>query len=249
MHILYLDESGTHSRARYFVVAGIALFERDIFYLAKDLDQIQARHFPDLILPAPFHVSSLRSKHPEPPFDRLSRDVRLAIIDEIHGIIAASSGHIFAVAWEKVATNGDPYERGFEEIMSRFDMMVSRVSRERGEDHRGLIVVAESSYRNNLELLARKIAREGHRWGDVHNLADIPYFAPAASTRLLQIADFIANTVYGRYEEGHARLFDLIAPRIDQDQGNIHGLVHIARNRQSCYCPVCVARRARTGDS
>lgn len=104
--------------------------------------------------------------------------------------------------------------------------------------------MAESSYRNNLELLANKIAREGHRWGETYNLADIPYFAPAKNTRLLQLADFVVNAVYGRYEGGYARQFDRIALRIDQEQGRMHGLVHYSRNRQDCYCPACVARRA-----
>ena len=249
MHILYLDEAGTQKQARYFVVAGLALFERDTYYMAQALDQIQARRLPSHHLPVPFHASSLRGSHPEPPFDELSVDERRSMLDEVYGVIAESAGRVFAVAIEKETIQGDPYERGFEEIINRFDRMVSRVSRERQENHRGLIVVAESSYRHNLELLAGKIAREGHRWGEVHNLADIPYFAPAKSTRLLQLADFVANAVFGRYESGYARQFDRIAPRIDQDQNSMHGLVHLARNRQSCYCPACISRRSsRPGD-
>lgn len=242
MHILYLDEAGNHKQARYFIVAGLALFERETFFLARALDQIQAKYLPGQDDPVPFHASSLRG-HPESPFDTLSSDTRKSLIDEIYMVIAESGARLFAVAMEKDALTGDPYERGFEEIVNRFDKMVFRVSREREENHRGLIVVAESSYRNNLELLAGKIAREGHRWGETHNLADIPYFAPAKNTRLLQLADFVANAVYGRYESGFARQFDRIAPRIDQEQGYMHGLVHIARNRQSCYCPACVTRR------
>ena len=165
-------------------------------------------------------------------------------MDDVYSVIAESNVRIFAVAIEKTAIEGDPYERGFEEIVNRFDRMVSRISRERDERHRGLIVVAESNYRNNLELLANQIAREGHRWGETYNLADIPYFAPAKNTRLLQLADFVVNAVYGFYESGYARQFNRIAPRIDQEQGRMHGLVHFVRNRQDCYCPACVARRA-----
>ena len=83
-----------------------------------------------------------------------------------------------------------------------FHYMLGRILRDQGEDQRGLIVIAESSYRDNFELLAKKIATEGHRWGDINNLADIPYFAPAKSTRLLQLADFVANAVFVRYESG-----------------------------------------------
>ena len=83
--------------------------------------------------------------------------------------------------------------------------------------------------------------REG--WGQTYNPADIPYFAPAKNTRLLQLADFVANAIYGRYEGGYTKQFDRIAPRIDQEQGRMYGLVHLARNRQDCYCPACVSRR------
>ena len=245
MHILYLDEAGTHKEASHFVVAGLAVFERQTYHLARALDEIQTRYLPDVDDLIPFHASNLRApdKGVSKPFDTLSNGQRKALMNDVYEVILESNARVFAVAMEKAAIEGDPYERGFEEIVSRFDQMVSRVSRERGEDHRGLIVVAESSYRDNLELLANKIARQGHRWGQTYNLADIPYFAPAKNTRLLQLADFVANAVYGRYEGGYTKQFDRIAPRIDQEQGRMYGLVHLARNRQDCYCPACVSRR------
>ena len=247
MHILYLDEAGTHKGAGYFIVAGLAVFERETYHLAQAVDQIQDTYFPDGPDLVPFHASDLRApdgRVPK-PFDILTKGRRTALIDDVYNVISNSNARLFAVAMEKAALplGVDPYERGFEEIVSRFDQMVSRVSKERGEDHRGLIVVAESSYRGNLELLANKIARQGHRWGATHNLADIPYFAPAKNTRLLQLADFVANAIYGRYEGGYTRQFDRIAPRVDQEQGRMYGLVHLARNRQDCYCPACVTRR------
>ena len=145
---------------------------------------------------------------------------------------------------EKDAIDGDPYERGFEEVASRFDRLIGRIQRDVDENQRGLVVVAESSYREKLELLANRLTAEGPRWSAFHNLADIPYFVPAKSTRLLQLADFVANAVFGRYESGHTKHFDRIASKFDQDDGRrIHGLVHIARDRDSCYCPACVQRR------
>ena len=132
----------------------------------------------------------------------------------------------------------DPYERGFEEIVSRFDMLLSRIHRDLGEDQRGLIILAESSYKDNLELLARRIAAKGHRWGNVHNIADIPYFAPAKNTRLLKLADFVSNAVYFKLRDRSLlEYFNQIAPRFDQENGRIHGLVHITRDRDSCVLP------------
>lgn len=247
MHIIYLDEAGTQKEARHFVVGGLAVFERDTYFRARDLDAIQGKYLPGVPEMAPFHASALWEKNPAkvmPPFDRLTISQRNALIRDVYGVIADSQARVFAVAIEKTAVDGDPYERGFEEIFSRFDRMIGRISRESKQEQRGLIVVAESNYRNNLELLASKIAREGHQWGETRNIADIPYFAPARNTRLLQLADFVANSVLGYYEHGYATQFQRIALRIDQEPGRLHGLVHITRNRQNCYCPACVTRRA-----
>lgn len=246
MYIAYIDESGTHEEARYFVVAGLAVFERETYFLAQSLDQLQEKYFPTESSPIPFHAAVLHAPRErlEPPYDSLADEQRRNLSSDVYQVIVDSRAKIFAVAMEKAVVVGDAYERGFEEIVNRFDRMLGRILRDTGERQRGLIVISESSYRENLELLARRIWSQGHRWGQTYNLADIPYFAPAKSTRLLQLADFVSNAVFGRYESGHTRDFDRIARRFDQDQGHLHGLIHIARDRHECYCPACVARRA-----
>lgn len=222
------------------------MFERETYFLAQGLDRIQAKYFPSATAPVAFHASALRAPRDrmEPPYNALSEGDRRALISDVYTLVNESRAKVFAIAMEKILIDGDPYERGFEEVIDRFDKMLSRVWRDRGEQQRGLIVVAESSYRENLELLANKIAAEGHRWGQLHQIADIPYFAPAKSTRLLQLADFVTNAIYGRYESGYTRDFDRLAPKFDQADGRLHGLVHIARDRANCYCPACVTRRA-----
>ncbi len=41
MYILYLDESGTHAKSKHFVLAGLAVFERETYFLAKALDDLE----------------------------------------------------------------------------------------------------------------------------------------------------------------------------------------------------------------
>lgn len=246
MHILYLDESGTHGEARHFVLAGLSVFERETYFLARELEQLQADYFPGRQQPVNLRASSLRAPdgRVEPPFDELTSTRRVELLIRIYSAIAASRVRLFGIAIEKAQFTGSHYERGFEDIVSRFDQMLSRMGRE-SEPQRGLIVVAESSYRENIASLARQIAQHGHRWGDTHNLADIPYFAPAGSTRLLQLADFVSNAVYRRYEYGDTRSLDTIMPRFDQDAGRIHGLVHLTAESRNCYCPACFSRSRR----
>lgn len=62
MYLLYLDESGNESDPvdRFFVLGGIALFERQTFFLVKAIEAIQEKYFPNH-QPIPFHASEIRS--------------------------------------------------------------------------------------------------------------------------------------------------------------------------------------------
>ena len=248
MHIIYLDESGMHSEARHFVVAGLSFFERQLHYASEELDRLQRQYFPDASEPIEFHASVLRasSDRARPPLDALSRDQRFELLDATYDALIRCEPRLFAVVMEKEYISQNEEERYghcFEQIVNRFDLMIGRVNRERDERNRGLVVIAESSYRRYLEALARRIRMEGHRWGQLHHVTDIPYFAPARETRLLQLADFVANAVYGRYEHGNSWQFDRLAPLFDQADGQMHGLLHLSRRPRDCYCPACITRR------
>ncbi|MBI4298889.1 MAG: DUF3800 domain-containing protein [Chloroflexi bacterium] len=63
MYVLYLDESGTHGAdASYFVLAGIAAFEREIHWFTQDLNAIQMEYFPHEIAPLHFHAAKLHPR-------------------------------------------------------------------------------------------------------------------------------------------------------------------------------------------
>ena len=57
MYVLYLDESGNHSAASYFVLAGLAIFEREMYWYAQDMDALQQRYLPEVTEPVEFHAS------------------------------------------------------------------------------------------------------------------------------------------------------------------------------------------------
>jgi len=62
MYLLYLDESGNEDDPadKHFVLGGAAVFERQTFFLSRDLDALQTRHFPG-IPPIEFHASAIRA--------------------------------------------------------------------------------------------------------------------------------------------------------------------------------------------
>ena len=127
-------------------------------------------------------------------------------------------------------------------------MYLSRKNRqmqlENRDEQRGLIVIAESNYEKTLALLGRRLREKGTRWGILHNVIDVPLFAPSRDTRLLQFADFCSNAIYGRYNSGLANDFDKIAYKFDQENNIIHGLSHKTIN-QNCGCTACLCRRTR----
>ena len=254
MYLLYLDESGTHAEASNFVLAGLAVFEREIHWYSRDLDALQLEYFPEADGPVHFHATNLRTGGGDfvaPPWDSLSPTRRHELRGRIYDVIRNRRGVLFGCVIEKAwadSRSEDPYERGFEDLISRFDMFISNRNREAigqgGEEQRGMIVVAESSAQRAIRLLARRFQDGGTRWGNLHNVTDIPLFAPAKETRMLQYADFCSNAIYGRYQSALARDFDRIAPRFDQTDGIVHGLAHWTSD-YSCLCLACSTRRTR----
>ncbi len=249
MFILYLDEAGTHGEARYFVLAGLAVFEREIFWYAQDLDALQARYFPTVTEPIEFHASSLRpptQKSAPAPFNLLTIEQRRELTNDIYQIIRTRRGVLFGVAIEKEwcrIRSKDAYEHAFEDLTSRFDLFIRNYNASSGEaEQRGLLAIAESTFRRNLEVLGERFRGGSTRWGQLHTIADVPFFLPAKNTRLLQFADFVGNAVYGRYNSGYARDFDIIAPRFHRDRGRVHSLLHLTMDRD-CQCLACITRQ------
>ena len=55
------------------------------------------------------------------------------------------------------------------------------------------------------------------------NIADTPFFVDSRASRLVQIADHVAYSVFRRYNWGDAQYLDIIASRFDEADGVIHG--------------------------
>jgi hypothetical protein len=142
----------------------------------------------------------------------------------------------------------NPYERAFEDLISRFDLYIGRMNRlaqaEDREEQRGLVVLAESNYEKTIALLAQRLQQTGTRWRSLHNITDVPLFAPARDSRLLQYADFCANAIYGRYNSKLTGDFDKIGHKFDREGSVIHGLAHLSTD-SDCVCPACLSRLGR----
>lgn len=252
MYLLYVDESGNENDAgdRYFVLAGIALFERQTFFLTKAIDDVQRLHFPDH-QPIAFHASEIRSgrrlwrKIPDATRER----VLAGLVSEICRV--PDRGRVlFAAAieksdklWGELAV-----EKATEAICRRFDILLQRRFHEHDDAQRGLIIFSEGRFDARAKIWVRGFHKRGTTWGAINNLADIPYFASAAESRLLQAADLVAHGVWLLYEKRDPSLIRSLLPHFDRRDGTLHGLVHIRTVKsESCGCPACHSRRGLPG--
>jgi hypothetical protein len=242
MYLLYLDEAGTH-QSNYFCLCGVAVFERRTHWISSALNQIQKKSFPDVTESIELHASAMRAGQ-QAPWDKLSKEVRYQVIDDIYEVIRQDQVVLFATAVEKawLKNDKDAYTWAFEGIVNRFDRFLRDKYKDEGEAQRGLIIIAESQYKDRLEEISQKVKQYGTVWGEAYNLSEIPMFTRASQSRLLQVADFCVNAIFGRFESGYTKQFDKIAHLFYENDGILRGLSHYTRNNK-CMCPSCITRR------
>ena len=247
MYLLYLDESGNPDDAsdRNFVLAGLAVFERRTYWMQRETELIKARHFPTAP-PLDFHAQPIRSG--KGFWRRVQEDVRLAVLAELGNVLAGSPPAecvLFGAIVEKTdRLHGEEAIRlGLEQVCKRFDTLLARKAR-RGNPQRGLIVLAQSHYEQRAKTWVNQFRSLGTQWGVLNNLSDIPFSAPARESRMLQLADYVAHSLFLLYERRDASLVRPIIRRFDSLSGKYHGLAHISDRRGAgCQCPACASRR------
>jgi hypothetical protein len=249
VYLLYLDESGNPDDPadRNFVLGGVAVFERQTYFLSSKLDEVQTKHFPG-IPPLEFHASDIRSGK---GFWRgVERERKTAVLRDISNVLASANDPgviLFGAVIEKnAAVYGEEAVRlATEQVCKRFDTFLARQYQEHNNPQRGLLVFAESHYKHRAKVWVRGFRQLGTQWGVLRNLSDIPYFASTKETRLLQLADFVAHSIFLLYERNDDSLSKIIVSRFDQKDGVLHGLVHVSDARAKCPCPACLSRRTR----
>lgn len=246
MYLLYLDGSGSvlNPNERHFILAGIAVHERQIYRLISEADKLVA----SLALGDPheieLHASVMAGGKAAPWKGGMARKRRLETIESGLNLLVSAHHTVkaFAVVVDKRAVSpADPVEYAFEEISRRFNLFLSRLYRQ-GDPQRGLLIMDKSRYEGALQMLARNFRERGTRWGGIPNLAEVPLFVDSAASRLIQISDLLAWAVWRRYEHKDTRYFDGVVHRFDSEGGVLHGLVHRKTPDELCHCPACMSR-------
>lgn len=244
MYLLYLDESGNENdpNDRYFVLGGVALFERQTFFLTQDIEAIQDKYFPNH-QPISFHASEIRAGRSL--WRQVDRNKRAQVLEDLTSAILRSPSRgrlLFAAAIEKSRDlyGENAIARATEEVCKRFDRLLQRRYRRDNDPQRGLLIFSEGRFDARAKIWVKDFHRRGTQWGAINNLADIPYFAPANESRLLQAADLVAHATWLLYERRDARLLRALLPAFDVMDGAVHGLAHVRANALACDCPACI---------
>jgi len=246
VYLLYLDESGNEDDPadKHFVLAGAAIFERQTYFLSKDLDEVQVAHFPGSP-PIEFHASPIRKG--KDFWRNVDQPKREAVLDSLANVIKNANLDgmaLFGAAVEKSAEmwGEKAVEYATEEICRRFDLFLVR-RYHADNPQRGLLIFSEGRFTKRAKIWVRGFRELGTRWGTLNNLSDIPYFASTRESRLLQLADIVAHAVFLRYERRDASLIKKFLHRFDKKDGILHGLVHRRTDTTvPCDCPACFSR-------
>lgn len=251
MYLLYVDDAGSvgNHEERHFVLGGVALFERQISHLESALNAVADETGladPETL---EFHGNEIHGGSKRWRALR-GADRRSAILCRaLHDGAQALRGRwaLFGVVVNKAAiAPRDPVEYAFEQLSSRFDQFLARQRMERGAE-RGLMILDRSTRETRLQDLATSFRREGHTWGRVRNIVDVPFFVDSRATRAIQYADLVTYALWRRFEKDDTTYFDVIRERFDTHGGVVHGLLHERYADMNCDCPYCASRR-RDGD-
>lgn len=262
MYLLFLDESGTHDQSPAFVLAGLAIHESDAYFLQRTLNRLVARKVPRGADPSKFelHANDIKTPRKKKRISEwavLGYGARLALMNDTYQALAAYTPRVnkYPVALFGAVVDArykDREERAYEEVLHRFDEMLTRQGHEAGDQNHqvGLIIHDERVIEKSVQSWTDQWRHAAGRIGTLTHLAEIPLFADSRASRLIQMADFVAWALWRYYGLSPAdeRWIKPLWPLFDCSQGVMHGLVHVHRDfqRGSCGCPPCVSRGSRT---
>ena len=243
MYLMYLDDSGSVGNAgdRHFILAGLAVPERAPHWLSQALDRFAENLWPDNPGGIEFRGSDIFAgrKH----WRGIARERRQSVYEDILAQLTRHrDARLFGAVVHKAARSPeDPVEYAFEQLCNRFDLFLGRMHKG-GDTQRGLIILDESSKETTLQRMARDFRSSGHRWGKLHNLAEVPLFVDSKATRMIQLADLVAYALRRYYEAGEAKYYNIISGSFDWEGDTCHGLTHFVPRGTECSCASCRSR-------
>jgi hypothetical protein len=229
MYLLYVDDSGSpdDKHSQHCVLGGFAVYETKTYWLEKAINDIVAKYvptYPDIEV----HGSPMRSGKGE--WRGIPEEARQSIIMDVLHLIPSDKGiRLFAsvIAKDKTPNPAGITDDLFSQIASRFDMFLGRIYKNSGMKNaqRGIAIFDDSRNELMIQRLSHVFINTGNQWGNrLNNFAEVPLFLNSKMSRLIQLADLIAFSIYRNFEYNDSQYFDIIKDCFDTDGRSIYGL-------------------------
>ena len=85
-------------------------------------------------------------------------------------------------------------------------------------------VIDKAKTERRIQTLARDFKYSGHRWGKIKNFAEVPVFLDSKASRLIQLSDLVAFSLYRHFAHADPRFYRIIEGCFDAEGGIKHGL-------------------------
>lgn len=223
----------------------MAIHEGQIYTLTKEMNDLQEKYFPGITIPIEFHSSLIRHGK-GPHFNHFSEEEREDILNDVYNILhKAHFPNLIAFATcidvSAVKSPSQVTYDCFKDISQKFNLFLYHQYK-KGFLGKGMLIIDRVRESQYLQIYSEfKQSDEVQEY--LGNIIDIPYFGASKETRMLQLADFVANAVFRYYESGITSQFDKIIPRFYK--GPIYhptsGLNHITHDT-TCKCYACSCR-------
>jgi hypothetical protein len=138
----------------------------------------------------------------------------------IAGVVNQSIANVrlFGCVVEKTALVGkDPIHYCFERIAIGFNLFLQARASKCSVPQCGIILFDESTMAYRLRTLAREFEIGGVVYGSSHNYAEVPVFLDSRTSRLIQLADLVAYSIFRHFEHGDSQYFELLINRFDEE--------------------------------
>ncbi len=259
MYLLYLDESGTHGGSPAFILAGLAIHEQDAWHLQKKLSGVLARRLPKGLKPGDFELHATEMKTPirivrgvkkVSPWAQVTYKNRLGIMQ---ATVQALSNYecqdakfpctLFGAVVDQ--TYKDREQRAYEEVLNKFDEMLTRQAHASGVHERGIVIHDRRLIERDVQAWVDGWRRVAGRIGKLTHFTDVPFFADSRASLLIQAADFVSWGLWRYYGGSNDECW--VKPlwsKFDNVGGRMHGLIHVypGFKQGTCDCPPCVSR-------
>lgn len=229
MYLLYVDDSGgvDDKNCKHCVLTGFSVYETRAYWIDKAISDIVCKYIPSYPI-IEIHASPMRSGKGE--WRGISRKIREAILMEALNLIVSDRGiQLFAsvIAKSKVSILSTISDDLFSQVASWFDMFLRRIYKQsRGKNvQRGIAIFDGSKEEPKIQGLSHTFTNQANQWGNrLNNFAEVPLFLNSKMSRLLQLADVIAYSIFRKFEYNDDTYFSVIKDCFDSDGKAIHGL-------------------------